>query len=770
MAKISAFKDSNNPSKVNVTPSGYQIGDEDTVNVDARVSGFDPSSDAFTVRQRALGQVEVDLTNVTGYTNQTVTLNVISSGDFVTTSDNPNITVSDNVVDRTITITVPVGQQETQQSGNLTVHIDTLTDLIIPVMLEGIEDITINATPTGQKQYVSEPIVLTVTGTSRTVVAESSHPSVSVNKDSDYRWTVTGSSVESGVVITFKGDGVKTRTKNFDFQDQEVPVINIVGSSPHFVGSTVDVNITGITLFSGLNVTSSNPNLPITEKPGGSDGEYQITINAAEETTITVVNRGVKETTQTLQGMDLYTMTASPSNVIGSTNTEIRVTISNVNGTLSASADQSDITTRVEGNDVVISSQTPVTGNVTVTCDNSYDLIIPVSLSAQQAISYNLDHASGDLYVGEAYRITIESGLTNVNVICQESRVNPVKVSDSPLVYELVTAQTSGFTPIDTTITITADGRASTSFQLEYQGLTEITVQENHNAVPWDIPIELTIQNGVPGMSAASDNENIDVNLVEDPTGTYKVVCTATEQGDANITIYGRTIVDTKYIVSFVNRDVVNVVLTPSEPFYYAGDVVEVEITGTTRNISISPTLVGGDGSPAIIQDGIDQYHKTITLPTSGRFMIEVDGQGVEPKQVVKEVKELEVPTITFEPDYPHYYVGEDVKVVVSSQLTSSVEVDDGSGSNGVITVKPGLIPGEQTLTASAACNGTIKVSGKGIKETTKQFTVKDLATMQYTATPANTGYVKKGVVIEIQGVDDVTYETSVSEFSITKQ
>lgn len=770
MAKISAFKDSKNPSKVNVSPSGYQIGDEDTVNVGTGIDGFDPSMDTFTVRQRAVGQVEVDLSNVTGYTNQTITVHVISSGDFTTSSDNSNIVVSDDTVGRTITITVPVGQQETQQTGNLTVHIDSLTDLVIPVTLEAIEDITISANPTGQKQYVSEPIVLTASGTSRTVVAESSHPSVSIHKDSDYQWTATGSTAESGVTITFKGDGVKTRTKNFDFQNQEVPVITVVGSGPHFVGSTVDVNITGITLFSGLSVKSSNPNLPITAKPGGSNGEYQITVNAAEETTITVVNRGVRETTQTLQGTDLYTMTASPSRVVGGTNTEIRVTINNVNGTLSASADQHDIVTRVEGNDVIISSQNPVTGNVTVRCDNSHNLIIPVSITAQQTISYNINHASGELYIGESYRVTIESGLSNVEVTCLEPRVNVIKVSDNPLVYGLVPPQTSGHTQIDTTVTITADGRAPTSFPLKYKGLTKVTVQENHNRVPWDIPIELTIQNGVSGMEAASDNENIQVNLVEDPVGTYKVICTATRQGDANISIYGRKILDTKYAVSFVNRDVITVTLTPDEPFYYPGDVVEVEVTGTTRNVTVNPTLVGGNGTPASVQNGVDQYHKTVTLPTSGRFTVEVQGQGVETKRVIKEVKKLEVPVITFNPNYPHYYVGEDVKIIVTSQLTSHVEVDDGSGSNGVITVRPGLVPGEQTLTASSACNGTIKVSGRGIKETTKQFTVKDLATMNYTATPGNTGYVKKGVIIEIQGVDDVTHETSVSEFNITKQ
>lgn len=774
MGTINAYRDSSDPKVVHIVPSGFQPGETSPVNVKFNLTGYDEKIVQFTAQDTIAPPVqqavEVSKTSITGYTDGSYIVNVTTQGTFTAVSDNSNIRVVSDQAQRTITVTVsPSSSQFSPQTGNITVSIPGYTDTVISVTLEAIDDIRVDAVPSGSKQYVNEPIVLTVSGTSKEVIAHSSDPLAVVTKNSDYEFTVLASGPCSAT-ISFTGDGVKSRTKNFDFAEQEVPVITLNPSSgPYFIGSTVDVDITGITLFTGLQVTSSNSSLPIT--PRGGDGEYQIAVNAAGETTITVSNRGVVTTTKTLVGSALATLTAVPSTVSSRINTPITVTISGATGTIQVSSSDPKIQTQVSGNTIEVNATQECTGTITVTSPGANDLTIPVVFAQLQPISFDIDNPSGTLYIGESYRVTIESGLTNVNITTSDPRVTVAKVTDSPLVYGLYTTENGGITALTTDVTITADGKASTTFQLSYKELTEVTLVENHNGVPFDIPIELTIQNGVPGMMASSDNEYIHADIVEDPIGTYKVICRAEEIGDANIVVYGRTIATSTYAVSFINKDTVSINLTPSKGIYYVGDEIDIEVTGTTRDINLEVELVGGNGTPAEVTPGSDQYSKHVRLTTSGRFTVRVSGEGVASKTITKEVKELTSTSITLKPYYPSYYVGETVMVEVDGSVgTPVIEIDDGTGSAGSIQIDPSSTNTSKLITFTKACTATIRVSGDGINPSTTSITVEELQVILPSVTPTGgNGYVTKGVTIEIPGVENLNVETTVREFSIQK-
>lgn len=528
MGTINAHIDSSDPKLVHIVPSGFQPGETSNINVRFMLSGFDDKIVTFSASDTVgggtvvpppvvnPGSVQVSVTSLTGYTDESKVINVTTPGTFTATCDNNNISLALDQVRRTITVTVPTNQQLTRQTGNITVSIDTYSDVIIPITLEAIDDITINGSPSGQQQYVNEPITLTVSGTTKNVTAISSSSDVVVVKTPgvDYTWTATANRPASNVQITFSGDGVKSRYKSYNFIAQEVPSIVLnPAQGPYKVGTQVEVNVTGITLYSGLNVTSSNSNLPISS--GSGQGQYVLSINEAEETTITVSNRGVATKTLRVVGEELTTLIARPASLESAIGLDGRITISGNTGPIQVSSDNPDITARVEGSTIIVSCSTITTGTLTVTSDGCKDLEIAVTYADIVPIVGQLTPTTNTEYVGSKYTLVINGEIPGLTYSVSDPRLKVRMLSADPITYEISSDKGEGTSTINGSIDFTAPGRAPLSVPVDFLEITQFTVTDTeYNIKDTQLPLEITVDDLVGELTATiNDPLTMDVTV-----------------------------------------------------------------------------------------------------------------------------------------------------------------------------------------------------------------------------------------------------------------
>lgn len=755
MGTINAYRDSSDPKVVHIVPSGFQPGETSPVNVKFNLTGYDEKIVQFTAQDTIAPPVqqavEVSKTSITGYTDGSYIVNVTTQGTFTAVSDNSNIRVVSDQAQRTITVTVsPSSSQFSPQTGNITVSIPGYTDTVISVTLEAIDDIRVDAVPSGSKQYVNEPIVLTVSGTSKEVTAYSSDPLAVLTKNSAYEWSLLASGVCSAT-IGFTGDGVKSRTKNFDFAEQETPVISLTPSTgPYLVGDTVTVTISGLTSNAGLNVTSSNTDMPIA--PGSSDGEFSITINGEGSTEIEVSRRGVVTTRQTLSTTELVDLTASPSIISGTPNSDILITINGTSEQLSVQSSDVNIITSVSGNNITVRSQQEITGTITVSARGCNSLTIPVSIANLPAITGNLDYVSGTLYVGEVYRFTVDEDLEELNATTSDPRIHVVLDPEYPRRVSFTTNQLEGETEINGTVTITARGKSPLTIPLVYKELLVITAQEDQNGVPFDSTITLTLSGGVPGMSVTTNNLDIRAEI-RNEQGVYKVICTATHQGDADIRLYGRGLKDFYYVVSFIDKDRISYSFLPDNPYYYVNETFHVNVTGTARPITVD-IVENGVNEVSANPDPLNPYSLEVSSTDDSRSHLVIGGKGIYTIET-KDIEFLDVGNFSVreETTYPNICVGDVVRLYVTPGRENYEIVSDTQE----ITVSPKVgFRNVYEITASSAASGNINLTGRGMNTYSHPIAFTDLETPNVTATTQETTTYDDVIVYEVTGTNKV--------------
>lgn len=513
MGTINAYRDSSDPQLVHIVPSGFQSGETSNINVRFNLTGYDEKVVNFTaqdvlgavdpdqpsvvppVNPTPQGQVEVSTSSVTGYTNSNIVISVISSGTFTASCDNQNIELTLDQVRRTITVTVPDSEQLSRQTGDITVSVDTLSDAVISVDLQAVDDISISLDPQGQTQYVNESVNVTVSGTTKEVVLTSSTTDVVIAKSTSAlnTWAVHANRESRSVELTVSGEGVKRKQVTCDFLPQEVPVITLdPATGPYRIGSSVNLSVTGITLYQGLNVTSSNPNLPITQ--GSNQGEYTLEINAVEQTTITVSNRGIVRKQITVVGEDLSTLVARPTSLESAIGLDGRIVISGHAGELHVSSDNPDISARVEGSTIIVSCSEITQGTLTVSSDGCHDLEIQVIYADIVPLVGHLEPNTGTVHVGGEYRLTINGQIDGLKYTISDPRIKVKEVGSNPMTYVISSSLEEGITEINGSVDFSAPGRGSLSVPVEFLELTQFSVDSlEYDIRDTDLPLEITI-------------------------------------------------------------------------------------------------------------------------------------------------------------------------------------------------------------------------------------------------------------------------------------
>lgn len=710
--------------------------------------------------------VETDVSSLNGYTNEEQTITVTTSGTFTAVSSNSNVSLVLDQGGRTIKTSISAQQQLSRQEGNITVSMDGYLDKVIPFTLEAIEDITINGAPSGQEQFVNKPITLTVVGATRKVNAVSSDPNVDVVKNSPYEFTATARQEASNVEITVSGRGVKTRSKRYNFSTQETAVFTFTPDAPFYVGNSSKLIVSGISSFTGLNVSSNNPGVVVNPVPD-EDGAYLVEFNEVGRATITATKRGMVTKTQEISSLDLLTLVPSTPSVNGTVGTDIRVTISGAQGSIQASSDNSDISVRVEGNDIIISASTEQTGNITVTSDNAHDLVISVNIANLPTIDYTLSEPAGSLYIGEPYRLTVNGGLSNIRCSSSEPRVTVKKLEEGDNLFSIVTQPFSGTTAVSSDITISADGMSDTVVRVSFLELMTITATADQNGVPFDIPITLTLSNGKPDMVVVADTENVTAVTarLEVEQGVYKVICTALLETDANILINGRGIVPYKYAVSFTNKDQLSYTATPLYSSYFVGEEIEINVTGTTRDVEF--TIDNGPGDNATLREKTpqDKYTRILSATSECIVRVGVRGQGCN---------SISIPNIEFNnPSTPSCTLSKPTNLFIGD--TTRLTISGARGSYRVEVSDPKIIiseveEGVYDVTASQPVSGTINIIGeRGVNDTSVQVEFQDDQTPSVSVTTSETTY-DTSISLTVSGVtEDYTVTTDVDGININK-
>lgn len=765
MGKVYAYKDPDNENVIKINPENFQEGEADTVDVSLQLDGYDEETRTFNVRSTLapVGSVETDTDNITLYANESKVITVTTPGTIVASVDDPDVSVSIDQGGRTVTLSVPVGQQMTTQTGNLTIEIDTYTSKIIPFTFNAIQDITINGVPSGQTQYVNEPISITISGTDRVVTGSSSDVNVNVQKNSDYEFTVLASQAANNVDITFSGDGVKTRSKRYNFSEQETGTADISPQGPYYVNDTCELRVTGVSSFDGMTAESDNPNIEVNPIPG-DQGAFTIEFLDSGSGTVTVKKRGMVNIEKSLTVNALKVLTASPSSVNATVSTETRISIIGATDVITASSDEPNITANVSGNEVIISSSVAATGNVTVKSAHCEDLVIPVVITNLAPIDYTLSAPSGSLYVGEPYRLTVNGGLSNIRCTSSEPRIKVGTLIDGSNEFSILASPAEGHEAVSGDITISADGKSDTVVHIEYQGLMLITATADQNGVPFDIPITLTLSNGKPDMDVVSDTEYVTTRL-EESSGVYKVICTATLETDANILINGRGIKPYKYIVSFTNKDELHYTKSPEERYYYVGEDVEINVTGTTRDVEF--TIDDGPGDNATLREKTpqDKYTRILSATSECIVRVGVRGQGCT---------SISIPNIEFSlPSTPSCSLSKPNNLYIGDVTRLTVEVS--KGEYRVEASDPKIIiseveKGVYDVTASQPVSGTINIIGeRGVNNTSVPVEFQDDQTPSVSVTTSETTY-DTSIVLTVSGVTEYyTVTTDVDGININK-
>lgn len=695
MGIINAYRDSSDPKLVHIVPSGFQSGETSNINVRFNLTGYDEKVVSFTAQDTITavdpGQpspppvtpdpqpdpvppvttpstVEVTPLTLSGFTDGTRVINVVSQGDFTASSDNSNVRLDLDQVQRTITVSVVVGEQMSNQEGNITIHIDGMDDYVLPFSFGAIEDITISAVPTGMQQYVDEPIKLSVRGTTREVSCYASDPAVTVQQEEKYVWNIFATSPCNDVTVGFAGEGVKSRTKTFNFAPQETPSIAFTpASGPYRVGTTVTLDISGVTLLNGLQVTSSNPDLPITKV---SDTQYTMEINEVGVTTINIVNRGVKSTNFQLTSVGLGDLTATPSTVEGKINVENRVVISGQNGLIQAVSSDPSVTVQVSGGELIINATTPSSANITVSADGCNDLIIPVVYGNEIPIVGDLDVASGTCHVGESYIVRFRGSNPGITYTVTDPRIKVEEIS--PNEFRIYSIGSEGFEAINGEVVFSAPDREEIRIPIEFQEVVQFTVDSlEHTVAVNNMPYRITVNNLVGELFVKSSHPKLKAEV------------------DGNIIILTSTDVLKEFTgrltLSVQDQETVYVNVTVTPPVV----LPEMKCSGTTKRILVGETgiisipLDDGDDNISCSSSSSDltaTYNPrrdgeiSFTSNVEGNYIITINHAEYQPAKVYVEVYQ-QVPVVIPTPPEPdnYYDLGVAPEVTVTQPVNEEV-------------------------------------------------------------------------------------------------
>ena len=362
MASINATL---NNKDLTIVGSGLSAGQTLNSNIVYTIEGFDKLNLPFQVLADPLviPEVEVNLNQVVGLAERVYSLEVLSPGVISATCDNPDIDVSIDNVNRSITLSVQALKQFQDHQGLLTVSIPNLLDKVIPITLFKTDVIDFNLISTnGWNSPYKDPIVFEVIGTTRPITVTCDNPRIKVDVKSKII-TVTTTQPEQGI-ITVTGDGIMPKNGNIStYALQMQATWDPINKEAHYTGE-IKVSFPGMTRsdisYRIKDNTTPDMIVSINEDPANPEGFIITSLSGNENKEITFSAPGYDDLVETVT-FTKDTVTVTQGNTVETFLDE--PLILNVTGTnkdfLVQSLDTDTLDVQLNGSDITITPNKP---------------------------------------------------------------------------------------------------------------------------------------------------------------------------------------------------------------------------------------------------------------------------------------------------------------------------------------------------------------------------------------------------------------------------
>lgn len=378
-AEILADDDSN---QYTVKVSALKPG---TIKLHIEGDSIDPTDHEFTILEPDVVALDMEPANGNVLDDEEILVSVTGTTKNITMrASDPKITVTPtNVGDPTnkeftISASGPV-------VGNLIVEGVGVVTLEQEVTFREFDVITVTPDPVPATD-ISEEIVLTVSGTERTINATCSNPDITPVV-SDKTITISATDVGTGeIVIT--GDHVQEKIVEVVFTSPDRISLDVEPRNGEtYVGSNIIVTVNGTT--KPIKFRSNNGDVKVSTT--GIDYVYSIRsdvpVASAEVEFYGDDIKPVKTTVTFLERAQAPQFTVDTSKI------ELRedqlphtFSVSNLQGTLVATSSTSYVVVSVSGSDVTIESvkpgKMPVSGRITLHVDGQIDQYVPFTITA----------------------------------------------------------------------------------------------------------------------------------------------------------------------------------------------------------------------------------------------------------------------------------------------------------------------------------------------------------------------------------------------------
>lgn len=379
------------------------------------------------------------------------------------------------------------------------------------------------------------------------------------------------------------------------------------------------------------------------------------------------------------------------------------------------------------------------------------DIVVKQYSVSDGDLDFVLDSPSDTKYIRESYRLTINSNISDAdvpNIQCTSSE-DRVKVLIEGTNISFYTDDADGITAITSEITLNVPGYNIAKFNLAFKGLEQVTVTPDNNNVPYDFRITLTINNYQEGMQVSTDSVYMHADIIEED-GVYKVICIASQAVTGKIILYGRTIADYEYNITFTDKDNITLTCHPEDANVFINEEITITVTGTTRPIEAS-------SNNDVIKVSVQDYTVKVVSAEPAKGTITIYGDGIMAKTKTVNVKALQDLNPTVTPSDRNVYVGQYITFEFNGIERSEITHEVTDNTDGKITVEESVSNPKALLVKSSGevSSRAITFKANNYNDYTTNVTFKEKDIISVTEGNSIEKYLDDDIVLNVTGTEN---------------
>lgn len=355
-------------------------------------------------------------------------------------------------------------------------------------------------------------------------------------------------------------------------------------------------------------------------------------------------------------------------------------------------------------------SNTPANGDITFKARGYQPLVVNVNLQALENVRVDsVTPSNAEANVGESIVFVISGTSNNIHARVEPSDGVQVSQSSSNQ-YEITVTSTS-----DGAKQLVVYGDTIEDFVYPFTYLPAddivITGDDNGQTVTKDKTITLTVSGTTKNVTASSSNANVRVaaSSPRDPS-CKEFLVTATNSGEATITVSGIGVNSATYNVRFRDADVIELSLIEPDGVR-AGTNNTIMVTGADT----SRTLIADSNNPVITTRVVSHEEIELSASGEGTATITVHGDYVETKEIsVRFFDAVDTPTVTMTPANGQTKKGMKIRLDLTDTISRDITAAVSSATMSVSKVNPSDCKSWYVTSPSAVTGDVIFTSTSG--------------------------------------------------------